>query len=98
MGVNVKALPGLNNLSPDVKILSLNDYIKDATVRVDVSKLKLIVTVPQIYMDNKVQGYIDPSMLDTGVSALFLNYFISGNKIKQIHRLEQIKVIVYLEH
>ncbi len=35
-GVNVKALPGLNNLSPDVKILSLNDYIKDATVRVDV--------------------------------------------------------------
>ncbi|MEQ5756279.1 fimbria/pilus outer membrane usher protein [Providencia rettgeri] len=81
-GVNVKALPGLNNLSPDVKILSLNDYIKDATVRVDVSKLKLIVTVPQIYMDNKVQGYIDPSMLDTGVSALFLNYFISGNKNK----------------
>ncbi len=33
-------------------------------------------------MDNKVQGYIDPSMLDTGVSALFLNYFISGNKNK----------------
>ena len=79
-GVNVKAIPHLNALPADTKILNLTDYIKDATVRTDVSQLQIIVTIPQIAMLDKFQGYVDPSLLDNGIPAIFFNYFISGNR------------------
>ncbi|WP_272692199.1 fimbria/pilus outer membrane usher protein [Providencia sp. PROV064] len=79
-GVNVKAIPSLKALEPNTKILNIGEYIKDASVITDMSKLTVRVEIPQIAMLEKSRGYIDPKLLDDGVSALFLNYFISGNK------------------
>lgn len=78
-GVNVKSIPNLRELPDDTKILNIGKYIKDATVSYDFSKLQLIVSVPQIAMSDKSQGYIDPSLLDNGIPALFVNYFLSGS-------------------
>lgn len=80
LGVNVKALPQFKNVKADDRILDLKKFIPDATVRTDMSKLLLTVTVPQVSMTNQYQGAIDPSLLDDGIPALFFNYFLSGNK------------------
>ncbi|BBG61016.1 MULTISPECIES: fimbria/pilus outer membrane usher protein [Providencia] len=79
-GVNVKAISSLNALDPNTKIFNLDEYIKDASVTTDMSKLIVRVEIPQIAMLTKAQGYISPELLDDGVSALFFNYFVSGNK------------------
>lgn len=79
-GVNVKVIPNLSKLEPNTKITNITDYIKDATVYSDVSQLTLRVTIPQIAMLNKAEGYIEPELLDDGIPALFFNYFLSGNK------------------
>ncbi|RMA07047.1 fimbrial biogenesis outer membrane usher protein [Providencia stuartii] len=79
-GVATKTLPSFNGVNPDTSILDLSKYIPDATVTPNIQNLRLTLTIPQIAMDNKVQGYIDPSLLDDGVPALFFNYFVSGNK------------------
>lgn len=79
-GVNVKAIPQLNSIDPNTQILNLDDYIKDATVVPDMSKLNMKVTIPQIAMLEKAQGYIDPSLLDDGIPAMFFNYFVSGSR------------------
>lgn len=81
-GVNVKAIPNLNTLEPNTKILNIGDFIKDASVITDMSKLKVRVEIPQIAMLHKAQGYINPELLDNGVSALFLNYFVSGSQTR----------------
>lgn len=79
-GVNIKAIKEINDLSPDTVITNLSDYIPDATITADIANLKLTINIPQIAMSEKAEGYIDPSMLDDGVTALFFNYFISGNR------------------
>lgn len=81
-GVNVKAIPTLNQLDPNTQIFDLDKYIQDSTVTLDMSQLWLKVTIPQVAMLDKVQGYIDPKLLDDGIPALFFNYFISGNKTR----------------
>ncbi|MFW0929250.1 MAG: fimbria/pilus outer membrane usher protein [Providencia rettgeri] len=79
-GVNVKAIPSLKSLPADTKILNIAGYIKDATVTPDIGSLQLRISIPQIAMLDKSEGYIDPKLLDDGIPALFFNYFVSGNK------------------
>lgn len=81
-GVNVKALPQLRDLPVDTDIINLSELIPDASIRSDVSKLTLDVSIPQIAMSNKVEGYVNPKLLDDGVPALFFNYFLSGSRTK----------------
>ncbi|AMG68094.1 fimbria/pilus outer membrane usher protein [Providencia stuartii] len=79
-GVNVKAIPKLNSLEPNAKIFKLTEYIDDATITSDMGQLTLKITIPQIAMAEKAQGYINPELLDDGIPALFFNYFLSGSK------------------
>lgn len=79
-GVNVPAIPKLKDLPPDTPITNLSEYISDATMTPDVANLKIKFTIPQIAMLIKADGYIDPSLWDNGITALFFNYFISGDR------------------
>lgn len=47
-------------------------------------QLTLKITIPQIAMAEKAQGYINPELLDDGIPALFFNYFLSGSKTVMI--------------
>ncbi|WER22664.1 fimbrial biogenesis outer membrane usher protein [Providencia stuartii] len=78
-GVNVKAISSMSSLAPDTPILDLKAYIPEASVVANIPNLELLVSIPQIAMTNKVEGYIDPSLLDNGIPALFMNYFASGS-------------------
>lgn len=79
-GVNVKSIAKLNELAPDSKITNLSQYIENSTIKTDISNLKMQVNIPQIAMIVKADGYIDPALLDNGITAVFFNYFISGNR------------------
>lgn len=79
-GVNLASLPKLQGLAQDAPITDLNEYIPDANVSVDLKSLQLIISIPQIYMTPNYDGEIDPSLLDDGISALFMNYMINTGK------------------
>lgn len=79
-GVNVKSIAKLNELAPESKITNLSQYIENSEIKTDISNLKMQVSIPQIAMAVKADGYIAPSLLDDGIAAVFFNYFISGNR------------------
>ncbi|MBO0222707.1 FimD/PapC N-terminal domain-containing protein, partial [Vibrio parahaemolyticus] len=57
-GVNVASTPTLQKLSDDEAITALGDYIPDAFVKTNLSKLSMEISIPQIYMDNRANGYV----------------------------------------
>lgn len=77
-GVKTQVIPKLKTLNDDQLIGDISDYIPEASIKVDLSALKLMMSFPQIVMTKDPAGYIDPSTLDSGVTALFINYMISG--------------------
>lgn len=54
--------------------------IEHASVRYDVARLRLLVSVPQQAMERGRRGYVDPALWDDGVSAAFINYQLSSNR------------------
>ncbi|MBV4474078.1 fimbria/pilus outer membrane usher protein [Pseudomonas botevensis] len=60
--------------------LDLPTLIDHATVRYDVPRLQLLVSVPQSAMERGRRGYVDPALWDEGVSAAFINYQVSSNR------------------
>ncbi|HCF2341461.1 fimbria/pilus outer membrane usher protein [Pseudomonas paraeruginosa] len=58
-----------NNTPLDIAAL-----IPGASVDFEVNQLALLVSIPQMYVQRHVRGYVDPSLWDDGVTALFTNY------------------------
>lgn len=56
----------------------IGSVIKDATMSVDMSRLRVDVSVPQAYIDQTARGYVDPESWDPGVAAGLLNYNFTG--------------------
>lgn len=78
MGVNTAALPELSHLASNKAVGDLAQLIKQASARFNVSSLRLDISVPQIAMKTRPTGLADPSKWDEGISALLLNYSLSG--------------------
>ena len=82
LGVDIGKLQAAGKLvgdDPDA-CLDLPALIDHATVRYDVPRLRLLVSVPQIAMERGRRGYVDPALWDAGVSAAFINYQLSSNR------------------
>ncbi len=79
-GVNVAAIPKLNALASDTKLEDLSTWIPGAQVQFDMAKLRLNLSVPQVAMRPDYRGYIDPTLLDQGITAFLLNYQLSGGR------------------
>ena len=58
----------------------LPSLIDHATVRYDVARLRLMVSVPQLAMERGRRGYVDPALWDDGVPVAFINYQLSSNR------------------
>ncbi|WP_225378473.1 fimbria/pilus outer membrane usher protein [Escherichia coli] len=80
LGVNVGRLESLKALPEDVPVGDISRLIPDASARLDLAKLSLNLSVPQIAMKpNFAQGLADPSRWDEGMPALLMNYMLSGS-------------------
>lgn len=42
---------------------------------------QLLINVPQVYLTNLPEGYIDPGRWDNGISALSVNYSLTGSNV-----------------
>lgn len=54
--------------------------IDGASVELDVARLALFVSVPQAYIKRRTRGYVDPSLWDDGITAMFSNYQLNANR------------------
>ncbi len=79
-GVNVKQLPDVKNLSADAPIDNIGAVIPQATTRLDLARLRLDISVPQVAMQPDVRGGGDPSQWEDGISALMANYSLSAGR------------------
>lgn len=55
----------------------VSDVVADATERFDFSRLRLDLSIPQIALNTKPRGYIDPSLFESGDTIGFVNYNVS---------------------
>ncbi|PCR95771.1 fimbrial biogenesis outer membrane usher protein [Pseudomonas sp. FW215-R2] len=87
LGIDMKKLEATGKLDPldPHACHDLPELIDKATVRYDVSRLRLMVSVPQIAMQRGMRGYVDPALWDQGVSAAFINYQLSSNRNSSDH-------------
>ncbi|MBT9265158.1 fimbrial biogenesis outer membrane usher protein [Pseudomonas sp. MG-9] len=82
LGVDIGKLQAAGKLvgdDPDA-CLDLPALIDHATVRYDVPRLRLMVSVPQNAMERGRRGYVDPALWDAGVPAAFINYQLSSSR------------------
>ncbi|EFB73108.1 fimbria/pilus outer membrane usher protein [Providencia rustigianii] len=79
-GVNVPQIPVLKDLPNDEFISDLGALIPQATTRLDLSRLRLNISVPQVAMQSQVNRNADPSLWDDGIPALMANYNISAGR------------------
>ena len=54
------------------------EWIPMASSRIDIETLTLDVSIPQVYINRSVRGYIDPAQWDSGIDAALLNYNFSA--------------------
>ena len=63
------------------------ERVPGATSDIDLSRLRLDVSVPQAMMKRVPRGFVDPASLDPGQTAGYVNYDTSFNHRPQSHRL-----------
>ncbi|WP_083659451.1 fimbria/pilus outer membrane usher protein [Pseudomonas sp. PA1(2017)] len=73
IGVDVLKLP---SIAPEAQqsCVDLEASVDLASVYYDSAEHRLNISVPQAYLRRNVQGYVDPSQWDRGVTAGLLNY------------------------
>ncbi len=78
VGVDIQKLPAEARAAiaanDGKSCLALPDLVKDATATFDNGEQRLDVSIPQIALDNKARGYVDPKYWDNGVPAAMLQY------------------------
>jgi len=61
-------------LSSPSACVSLGDLIPGTTLAFDMPDLRMDITVPQAYMNQRPRGWVNPASWDAGVPAFLLNY------------------------
>ncbi|WP_264407068.1 fimbria/pilus outer membrane usher protein [Vibrio owensii] len=78
-GIDVTSLPSLGELESEEKISEWAKYIPNYLHRFDVEKQRLYISVPQLYVKKRRQGWIDPNSIDNGITALMIDYDLRGD-------------------
>jgi len=82
LGINLNRPEIADQLQENVPgtCYKLQAMIEGAQVKYDPSRLRLLISVPQIAMQRGMRGYVDPALWDAGVSTAFVNYQLSSNR------------------
>ncbi|MCU6213124.1 fimbrial biogenesis outer membrane usher protein [Morganella morganii] len=79
-GVNVSGVPALSALAADSQVDNLGGLIPQASAKLDLSRLRLNISVPQVAMSPNYARYVSPSLWDDGIPALLTNYSLSAGR------------------
>lgn len=80
IGVNTAAIPKISELKKDVAVEDLASAIPESKVQFDFAQQRLDISIPQIAMQPKATGYVDPALWDEGVPAFLMNYTLNGGR------------------
>jgi outer membrane usher protein len=86
IGVKLEAFPTLQQLPATQTITKLQDYIPDASSRLNFGEQRLDLSIPQAALTSEARGYVDPSTWDQGLTAGLLNYNFSGASTSRDNR------------
>lgn len=89
LGINVDQLPSLKDLPKDQPVADLNALIPQSSVKFDLSRLRLDVSIPQIAMQPGRDSQSDPAQWDDGIPAMLFNYTLSGGRNEQTVNSDQ---------
>lgn len=82
-GVKKEALSSqIDELQRNNPCLSLDQLIKEAYYELDTSQLRMDIFIPQSAMQKNAQGYVDPSVWDSGINAGFISYSATAYQSK----------------
>jgi len=62
------------SLKQPANCLALQELVPAASMRLNVSDMRLDVAIPQAFLLRSAHGYVDPSLWEKGENALFANY------------------------
>lgn len=79
MGVNTAAVRNMANL-PEDECVSPGKYIPQAYMAFDFQQMRLDISIPQVAMQNRAQGWIPPERWDEGINAALLSWQFSGSE------------------
>ncbi|WP_436883515.1 fimbria/pilus outer membrane usher protein [Enterobacter asburiae] len=79
-GVAIDRVEALKGRAADTVIKDIRETIPGATVKFDMSRLRLDLTVPQTDMLVRADGTVDPSLWDEGVPGAMFSYMMSGSR------------------
>ncbi|WP_330114660.1 fimbria/pilus outer membrane usher protein [Pseudomonas sp. JS3066] len=77
LGVDVARLMRENLIPADTDDstpLDIAALVPGASVEFEVNELALLISMPHAYVQRHSRGYVDPSLWDDGITALFTNY------------------------
>jgi len=83
LGVNVDQLPAFKGLAKDKPVDDLTALVPQSTVKFDLSRLRLDVSIPQVAMQPGSDSQTDPSQWDDGIPAMLFNYNVSAGRNEQ---------------
>lgn len=79
-GVNIPNIPKLKLLPAQDPIDNLATYIPQASTKLDLARLRLDISIPQVAMTSRYANYANPKLWDDGISALLFNYNVSAGQ------------------
>jgi outer membrane usher protein len=79
-GVNVPQIAELNKLPKELPLTDLSTTIPDASARLELSRLRLDISIPQVAMKPALDRQSDPALWDDGIPALMMNYNLSAGR------------------
>lgn len=79
-GIDINHVPELKNLPPQTVIEDLAEYIPQADTKLNLARLRLDISVPQIAMQPSYGNWAAPHLWEDGIPALLANYNISAGR------------------
>ncbi|WP_413676619.1 fimbria/pilus outer membrane usher protein [Pantoea dispersa] len=83
-GVRTQAVSTLASMPDDETIKDIRDHIPSARIDFLFSEQRLNLSIPQLLMERRARGEVDPASWDQGLPAALLNYAISGNRTRAL--------------
>ena len=80
-GVNKLAVPELKSLAVESPITDLPTLIPQSTTKLDLARLRLDISIPQVAMNPNIH-HVNPDLWEDGITALLFNYNFSAGQVR----------------
>lgn len=84
LGLRVNSVEALRALPVDQVVENIRDVIPAASTDFRFFEQRLDISIPQMLMQRRARGEVDPASWDNGLPVALLNYTITGNQTREL--------------